>query len=169
MTADYTLVRRTIEHLAVHTTWPTEFKQYFIRLVYEDWMHGGSTDLVRRHWALMRDVKSWRRLRRGDGLVVSPGEMMTPSPDGGKFCDIVDWAKCYRDGFVFTPVNVVVNALHYRNLRELEAMARAIGFHLFGHPFCGLDIKTQVTLKDDRIDEIVVTAAQRATYRSGGR
>ena len=127
MTADYTLVRRTIEHLAVHTTWPTEFKQYFIRLVYEDWMHGGNADLVRRYWALMRDVKSWRRLRRGDGLVVSPGEMMTPSPDGGKFCDIVDWAKCYRDGFVFTPVNVVVNALHYRNLRELEAMARAIG------------------------------------------
>ena len=79
----------------------------------------------------MRDMKSWRRLRREDGLLVTPGEKMTPSPDGGlfggKFRDIVDWAMCYRDGFVFTPVNVVVNALHYRNLRELEAMAHAIG------------------------------------------
>ena len=127
ITADDTLVRRTIEHLSTHTTWPTEWKQFFVRMVHEDWMHSGKTDLVRKHWSLMRDVKSWRRLRRTDGLVVTPGEKMTASPDGGTFCDIVDWAKCYRDGFVFTPVNVVVNALHYRNLRELEAMAHAIG------------------------------------------
>ena len=126
-TSDDTLVRRTINHLSAHTTWPTEWKQFFIRMVYEDWMHSGKTDLVRKYYAMMKDVKSWRNLRRADGLLVTPGEKMTPSPDGGMFCDIVDWAKCYRDGFVFTPVNVVVNALHYRNLKELEAMARAIG------------------------------------------
>ena len=126
-TSDDTLVRRTIDHLSVHTTWPTEFRQFFIRMVYEDWMHSGKTDLVRKYYAMMKDVKSWRGLRRADGLLVTPGEKMTPSPDGGMFCDIVDWAKCYRDGFVFTPVNAVVNALHYRNLKELEAMARAIG------------------------------------------
>jgi hypothetical protein len=51
---------------------------------------------------------------------------MTNSVDG-KIRDIVDWAKCYRDGFVFTPVNAVVNALHYRNLKEMSEMARAIG------------------------------------------
>ena len=127
ITSDDTLVRRTIEHLSTNTTWPTEWKQFFVRMVYEDWMHSGKTDLVRKYWSLMRDVKSWRRLRGADGLVVSPGEKMEASPDGGTFCDIVDWAKCYRDGFVFTPVNVVVNALHYRNLLELEAMAHAIG------------------------------------------
>ena len=128
VTSDDTLVRRTIEHLSANTTWPTEWKQFFIRMVYEDWMHSGRTDLVRRYWPLMKDLKSWRSMRRADGLVVSPGETRTPSPDGGKFyCDIADWAKCYRDGFVFTPVNVIVNALHYHNLCELEAMARAIG------------------------------------------
>ena len=128
VTSDDTLVRRTVRHLSTHTTWPTEWKQFFIRMVYEDWMHSGKTDLVRRYWRLMKDVKSWRRMRRADGLVVSPGEKRTPSPDGGRFyLDIADWAKCYRDGFVFTPVNVIVNALHYRNLRELEAMARWIG------------------------------------------
>ena len=126
-TSDDTVVRRTINHLSVHTTWPTEWKQFFISMVYEDWMHSGKTDLVRKYYDMMKDVKSWRNLRRADGLLVTPGEKMTPSPDGGMFCDIVDWAKCYRDGFVFTPVNVVVNALHYRNLKELEAMARAIG------------------------------------------
>ena len=127
VTSDDTLVRRTIDHLSAHTTWPTEWKQFFIRMVHEDWMRSGKTNLVRRHWALMRDVKSWRSLRREDGLLATHGENMMTSPDGGTFCDIVDWAKCYRDGFVFTPLNVVVNALHYRNLRELEAMARALG------------------------------------------
>ena len=127
VTSDQTLVRRMTDFLATHSTWPTEWKQFFIRIVYEDWMHSGETDKVRRHWALMRDVKSWRRLRRDDGLLVTPGEKMSPSPDGGKFRDIADWAMCYRDGFVFRPVNAIVNALHYRNLRELEQMARAIG------------------------------------------
>ena len=127
ISSDYAPVRRTIGNLAEHPMWPTEWKQFFIRMVYEDWMHSGKDDLVRRHWALMRDVKSWRSLRREDGLVVSPGKTFVDSPDGWKFSDIVDWANDYRDGFVFTPLNVVVNALHYRNLRELEAMARAIG------------------------------------------
>jgi hypothetical protein len=137
ITSDDSLVRCTIGHLATYTTWPTEWKQFFVRMVYEDWMHSGKTDLVRRHWALMRDVKSWRSLRREDGLLVTPGNRMQPSPDGGTFCDIVDWAMCYRDGFVFTPLNVVVNALHYRNLRELEAMAGSIGESAAAAVFAG--------------------------------
>ena len=35
-------------------------------------------------------------------------------------------------------------------------LARKIGKHLYDIRYAGLDIKTQVTLKDDRIDEIVV-------------
>lgn len=127
VTADDTLVRRSIEHLSRHPTWPTEWKQFFIRMVYEDWMHSGRTDLVRRYWTLMRDAKSLRSLRREDGLLVTPCAKHAPSPDGGEFLDIVDWAVCYRDGFVFRPVNAVVNALHYRNLKELSEMARATG------------------------------------------
>ena len=127
VTSDDTLVRAMADYFATHTTWPTEWKQFFIRIVHDDWMHSGKTDLVRKHYNLMKDVKAWRNLRRADGLLVTPGERMVESPDGGKVCDIVDWGKCYRDGFVFTDVNAVVNALHYRNLRELAAMARAIG------------------------------------------
>ena len=127
VTSDDALVRRTIRHLSTHTTWPTEWKQFFIRMVHEDWMRTGKTDLVREYWELMRDVKSWRHLRRYDGLVVTHGPSAKPAPDGATPRDIVDWAKCYRDGFVFTEVNAVVNALHYRNLKELEEMARAIG------------------------------------------
>ena len=35
-------------------------------------------------------------------------------------------------------------------------LARKIGLHLYDIRYAGIDIKTQVTLKDDRIDEIVV-------------
>lgn len=126
ITSDQTLVRAMADYFATHTTWPTEWKQFFIRIVYEDWMHSGNTDIIRKHYSLMRDVKSWRSLRRADGLLVTSGDTMTDSLDG-KIRDIVDWAMCYRDGFVFTPVNAVVNALHYRNLKEMSEMARAIG------------------------------------------
>ncbi|MBR2838483.1 MAG: family 78 glycoside hydrolase catalytic domain [Kiritimatiellae bacterium] len=127
ITSDDTLVRAMADYFATHTTWPTEWKQFFVRIVHDDWMHSGKTDVLLRHYDLMKNVKSWRSLRRADGLLVTPGATMTDSPDGGQFCDIVDWAMCYRDGFVFTEVNAVVNALHYRNLRELAEMARAVG------------------------------------------
>ena len=127
VTSDDTLSHAMVDYLATHTTWPTEWKQFFIRLVYEDWMRSGQTDLVRKHYKLMRVVKSWRHLRREDGLVVSRGPKAVAAPGGEQPNDIVDWGKCYRDGFVFCDVNAVVNALHYRNLVELAEMARAIG------------------------------------------
>lgn len=127
ITSDHTLVRAMADYFATHTTWPTEWKQFFIRIVHDDWMYSGKTDLVRKHYGLMKDVKAWRNLRRADGLVVSFGDTIRDVPGIGRVCDIVDWGKCYRDGFVFTEVNAVVNALHYRNLRELAEMARAIG------------------------------------------
>ena len=80
ITSDQTLTRLMTDYLATHTTWPTEWKQFFIRMVYEDWRHSGKTDLMRKHWTLMRDVKSWRQLRRTDGLLVTPGAKMAPSP-----------------------------------------------------------------------------------------
>ncbi len=127
VTSDDTLVRATADYLATHTTWPTEWKQFFISIIHADWMHSGKTDLLEKHYAAMRDSKSWRHLRRNDGLLVTGGPSARPAPDGEKPEDIVDWAMCYRDGFTFCDVNTVVNALHIRNLRELAAMAAAIG------------------------------------------
>ena len=127
ISSDDTLVRAMADYLASHTTWPTEWKQFFVSIVHDDWMRTGKTDLVRKHYAAMRDSKSWRHLRRGDGLLVTGGPSVRPAPDGTLPKDIADWAMCYRDGFELRDVNTVVNALHVRNLRELAAMAAAIG------------------------------------------
>ena len=126
MTSDDTLVRRMADYLATHTTWPTEWKQFFISIVYADWMRTGKTDLVARHYDRMRRDKLWHHLRRADGLLVTRGPTVRPAPDGQLPRDIVDWAICYRDGFVMRDVNVVVNALHLRNLREMAEMADAL-------------------------------------------
>ena len=127
MTSDQTLVRAMADYLATHTTWPTEWKQFFIRIVYADWMRSGKLDLVARHYNRMKRDKLWRHLRRDDGLLVTRGPTVRPAPDGEKPQDIVDWAMCYRDGFVMCDVNTVVNALHVRNLREMSEMAAALG------------------------------------------
>lgn len=127
MTSDYTLVRAMADYLATHTTWPTEWKQYFICIIHADWRYSGKTDLILKHYERMKRDKLWLHLRRADGLLVSRGPMASPAPDGEKPDDIVDWAMCYRDGFEMCDVNTVVNALHIRNLREMAAMAHAIG------------------------------------------
>ena len=127
MTSDDTLVRTMVDYLATHTTWPTEWKQFYISIVYADWMRTGKTDLVAKHYDRMRRDKLWHHLRRADGLLVTRGPTVRPAPDGQLPRDIVDWAICYRDGFVMRDVNTVVNALHLRNLREMAEMADALG------------------------------------------
>jgi len=56
---------------------------------------------------------------RADGLVVSTAEQVDHD-------DIVDWPKGERDGFVFTPVNTVVNAFHLRALALMADLAKAL-------------------------------------------
>lgn len=121
------VVDATIDTLQWNPTWPTEWKQFFIRVVYEQWMHTGDTNLVFRQYQRMKHTKSWRHLRNADGLIVTDGPGLMPAADGCGTQDIVDWPPSFRDGFVMRPLNAEVNALHYRNLRELAEMAKAIG------------------------------------------
>ena len=120
--ADFEMGRRTFEVLMEHPTWPTEYAQNMVMIAWADWMYSGSTELVARHYARLKDEKLLLGLARGDGLLVSFPDHTRP--DQG---DIVDWPPGERDGFVFMPVNAVVNAFHYRNLREMRDIAGALG------------------------------------------
>jgi hypothetical protein len=81
-------------------------------------MHTGD-----RQWLAVRydALKSKLLLHRTgpDGLVQS-------DPQQVKRGDIVDWPKGERDGYVFTPVNTVVNAFHLRALKLMAELAAAI-------------------------------------------
>jgi len=120
--ADGTLARRTFEHLVAHPTWPTEWKQHMIMMAWADWMWTGSTDLIARHYDLLKNEKLMLDRARADGLLVT--QVKTKKVDTG---DLVDWPPAERDGFEFTTVNAVINAFHYRNLREMADIAAALG------------------------------------------
>lgn len=120
--ADFEMGRRTFSWLVDHPTWPTEWAQHMIMMAWADWMYSGSTNLISRYYATLKEKKLLLNLARGDGLLVSFPDHSRP--DQG---DIVDWPGGERDGFVFRAVNAVVNAFHYRNLREMRDIAVVLG------------------------------------------
>lgn len=110
------LSRRSIRHVLKHPTWPTEWKQHAIMCVWEDWNFTKSTVLVAECYDLLKREKLMLEKARPDGLL--------PSNES----DIVDWPVGERDGYdMKTPCNTVVNAFHYRNLREMADMAKMLG------------------------------------------
>jgi hypothetical protein len=116
---DIQMARDTFDHLMRHPTWPTEWAAHMIFMAHADWMHTGDTNWLAPRY---ESLKSKLLLARAgpDGLLVSTEEQI-------KKGDLVDWPKGERDGFVFKPVNTVVNAFHLRSLTLMAEMARAIG------------------------------------------
>ena len=127
--ADYSLARASHEYLMVHPTWPTEWKQYSVRMAWTDWMWSGDTRSIAKFYGKLRDEKLLMFCaRKSDGLLRTGGERMPHSlTNACGMADIVDWPPHERDGFVFRDVNAVVNALYYRNLLEMADIAHALG------------------------------------------
>jgi len=116
---DPRMPRDTFDRLIAFPTWPTEWAPHMVFMAYADWMHTGD-----RAWLAARyeSLKPKLLLERAgpDGLLASTDAQI-------KRGDIVDWPVGERDGFVFRPVNTVVNAFHLRALALMAEFARAIG------------------------------------------
>ncbi len=124
---DYSLARKSCEWLADHPTWPTEWRQHQIMMHWADWMWTGDTRSIAKYWRKLAEEKLLSQYARPeDGLLLTGGENKKGSriPGGG---DIVDWPPAERDGFVFRPVNAVINAFYHLNLGQMSQMAAAIG------------------------------------------
>jgi alpha-L-rhamnosidase len=116
---DVRMARDTFDHLMAHPTWPTEWAFHMIFIAHADWMHTGDAAwLGARYEALKPKLLDERA--RADGLLVSTEAHRTRD-------DIVDWPAGERDGYVFTPVNTVVNAFHLRSLALMAELADALG------------------------------------------
>ena len=89
-------------------------------------MWTGDTRSLEKYYGKLKGEKLMDRYARdSDGLLETGGEFRkTAKPGAG---DIVDWPFGERDGFQFKPVNAVVNAFYYRNLRQMVDIARALG------------------------------------------
>ncbi len=116
---DVQMARDTYDHLMAHATWPTEWATHLVFMVHADWMHTGDTRWLAARYEALKSKLLLERAR-ADGLITSNAAQIRKG-------DLVDWPAAERDGFVFTPVNTVVNAFHLRGLTLMADLARALG------------------------------------------
>ena len=116
---DILMARDTFDWLMKHPTWPTEWAFHMIFMAHADYRHTGDTAWLSSRYESLKSKLLLERARE-DGLLVSNEKQV-------KKDDIVDWPKNERDGFVFKPVNTVVNAFHIRALQMMSEMAGALG------------------------------------------
>lgn len=142
---EYPIARRSIEYFMENPTWPTEWQLHVALMFYEDYLYTGNTELIEKYYDELKH-KTLMELAREDGLISSANA----TPDfmkklgfkdpSVKLNDIVDWPPAQkdtgwklatdegeRDGFVFTPINTVINALYYRNLEIMGKFATLLG------------------------------------------
>lgn len=141
---EYAMARLTMEYFMEQPTWPTEWQLHVALMFYADYMYTGNTELIEEYYEELK-YKSLMELRREDGLISS--KKATPEfmkklgfkNPKTKLKDIVDWPPAQkdtgwklatkegeRDGFVFKPINTVINCLYYRNLIILGEFAEIL-------------------------------------------
>lgn len=144
---EYTNARLTIEYFMQHPTWPTEWQLHVALMFYQDFMYTGNTELLEEYYEPLK-VKTLMELTREDGLISSVSINNTPEfmtrlgfqDTNDRLRDIVDWppaqkdtgwklatAEGERDGYVFKPINTVVNCFFYENMKVMSKMATALG------------------------------------------
>ena len=143
---EYNMARRTIEYFIQHPTWPTEWQLHVALMMHQDYMYTGNTELIARYYEPLTH-KTLIELVRDDGLISTQSPKNTPAfmqqlgftDPTVKLKDIVDWppaqkdtdwklatAEGERDGYVFTPINTVVNALFYKNMEIMAEFAKIL-------------------------------------------
>lgn len=115
---DFRMARDTFDWLMKNPTWPTEWASYMVFIAHTDWMHTGDRDWLALRYEGLKDRLLSDRTRP-DGLIDS-------GPTHLRRRDLVDWPPGERDGYVFTPLNTVVNATHLRALTLMSQLADAL-------------------------------------------
>lgn len=138
---EYAIARRTIEYFMEKPTWPTEWQLHVALMFYQDYMYTGNTELIEKYYEPLKH-KTLMELEYDDGLISthSPkltGEFMAKlgfADTTQRIRDIVDWPQKggfggvvgEDDGFVFRPVNAVINALYYQNMVIMAKFAQLL-------------------------------------------
>lgn len=139
---EYSMARRTLEYLIFHPTWPTEWILQTVLMAWEDYLYTGNSDLLLKHYDDLK-AKTLVALADEEGFISTRTSRITPEilrsvHFNGDLRDIVDWPHSgilglekneggETDGFVFTDINTVVNAFHYRALVLMSWIAGVAG------------------------------------------
>ncbi|MDB2385022.1 family 78 glycoside hydrolase catalytic domain [Polaribacter sp.] len=176
---EYAMARQTIEYFMEHPTWPTEWQLHVALMFHADYMYTGNTELILKYYEELKH-KTLVELRRKDGLISS--EKATPEfmkqlgfkNPKTKLKDIVDWPPAQKDtgwklataegeldGFVFTPINTVVNCFYYKNLLIMKEFAQIVGNTKDVDFFDNLSKKVEISINTKLFN------AQKGVYTDG--
>ena len=139
---EYSMPRYSHEYLIHRPTWPTEWILQSVLMAWEDYMYTGNK-LSLAHFYDDLKAKTLIALSDEDGFISTQTGKVTPAVlesihFKGKLRDIVDWPHTgilglekeeggETDGFVFTEINTVVNAYHYKALTLMANIAKTVG------------------------------------------
>lgn len=150
---DKRMARDTFDWLMKHPTWPSEWAPHMVFMAHADWMHTGDTQWLAARYEALQAKLLMERVGP-DGLVRSEERHI-------KREDIVDWPVKERDGYVFKPVNTVVNAFHLRALTLMAEMAKAVNKDADAEDYTARERKTRAAFQNKLFD------AARGVYRDG--
>lgn len=150
---DLQMARDTFDHLLKHPTWPTEWAFHMIFMAHADWMQTGDPAWLAPRYEALKSKLLLERAR-ADGLLVSNAAQT-------RHDDLVDWPPKERDGYVFQPVNTVVNAFHLRSLTLMAELAKALGKDAEAADYLARERITRAAFQEKLFD------ATRGVYRDG--
>ena len=150
---DVQMARDSYDWLMKQPTWPTEWAAHMVFMAHADWMHTGDTAWLAARYAALKS-KLLPERTRPDGLLGSNEAQM-------KKGDLVDWPPAERDGFVFKPVNSVVNAFQLRALALMAELARALQRDSDAAAYLARERATRAVFQEKFFD------AARGAYRDG--
>jgi hypothetical protein len=144
---EFAIQRYTTDFLIYNPSWPTEWHLHIVLMAWADYMVTGDSRFLESRYDELKK-KTLLALAREDGLISTRTGLVTPEflksirYEGRDFRDIVDWPQGTpanetahmsghgsatlegeTDRFVFSDINTVVNAYHYRNLVLMEKIA----------------------------------------------
>jgi hypothetical protein len=139
---DYNMARYTHEYLIHRPTWPTEWIMQSVLMAWEDYMYTGNISSLVQFYDDLK-AKTLTALSDEQGFISTRTAKVTPEllrsiHFNGQLRDIVDWPHTgilglekeeggEADGFIFTDINTVVNAYHYRAIVLMAEIAKAVG------------------------------------------
>ena len=127
---EFTMARYSHEYLITNPTWPTEWILFSVLMAWADYMYTGNAESLEQFYTDLK-AKTLTVLEREDGLISTRTGLVTADVlrsihfSGKAIRDIVDWPPASftkggelgeQDGYVFTDINTVVNALYYQAL-----------------------------------------------------
>jgi alpha-L-rhamnosidase len=129
---EYTIARKTSEHLIYHPTWPTEWILQSVLIAWNDYLYTGDISSVKYNYDNLK-AKSLIALEDSNHLISTLNgkvskDVLASIHFDGTLKDIVDWPHNQEtDGFVFNKYNSVVNAYYYKSLTVMQKLATDLG------------------------------------------